>query len=76
MRTLAETFNAQKQKTPDRQAMAVQLVEVTPEEMVNQALAGGGGFQALTPDSSLWLDQLNNRWAQSQATEPGPSNRA
>ena len=71
MRTLADKFNAQKQKTPDRQAMAVQLVEVTPEEMVNQALAGSGGFQALTPDSSLWLDQLNNRWAQSQATEPG-----
>ena len=71
MRTLADKFNAQKQKTPDRQAMAVQLVEVTPEEMVNQALAGTGGFQALTPDSSLWLDQLNNRWAQSQATEPG-----
>jgi Ca-activated chloride channel homolog len=71
MRTLADKFNGQKQKTPDRQAMAVQLVEVTPEEMVNQALAGSGGFQALTPDSSLWLDQLNNRWAQSQATEPG-----
>ena len=71
MQTLADKFNAQKQKTPDRQAMAVQLVEVTPEEMVNQALAGSGGFQALTPDSSLWLDQLNNRWAQSQATEPG-----
>ncbi len=71
MRTLADKFNAQKQKTPDRQAMAVELVEVTPEEMVNQALAGGGGFQALTPDSSLWLDQLNNRWAQGQASEPG-----
>jgi Ca-activated chloride channel family protein len=71
MRTLADKFNAQKQKTPDRQAMVVQLVEVTPEEMVNRALAGAGGFQALTPDSSLWLDQLNNRWAQSQATEPG-----
>jgi Ca-activated chloride channel homolog len=71
MRTLADKFNAQKQKTPDRQAMAVQLVEVTPEEMVNQALAGSGSFQALTPDSSLWLDQLNTRWAQSQATEPG-----
>lgn len=71
MRALADRFNAQKQKTPDKQAMAVQLVEVTPEEMVNQALAGSGGFQALTPDSSLWLDQINNRWAQSQATEPG-----
>ena len=58
MRTLADKFNAQKQKTPDKQAMAVKLVEVKPEEMVNQALAGSGGFQALTPDSSVWFDQL------------------
>jgi Ca-activated chloride channel family protein len=71
MRTLADKFNAPKQKTPDKQTMAVALVEVTPEEMINQALAGGTGFQALSPDSSLWLDQLSNRWAQGQAAEPG-----
>ena len=71
MRSLADKFNAQKQKTPDRQTMQVELVEVTPEEMVNQTLAGEQSFQALAPDSSLWLDQLNRRWAQTQATEPG-----
>ena len=71
MQTLADKFNSQKQKTPDRQTMQIKLVEVTPEEMVNQALAGSDSFQALTPDSSLWLDQLNSRWAQTQQTEPG-----
>lgn len=68
---LVKEFNAQKLRTPDRQPMEVVAVEMTPEEMVNQALAGQQGFQALTPDSSIWLDQLNGRWVQAQATEPG-----
>jgi Ca-activated chloride channel family protein len=71
MKALAEKFNSQKQRTSDRQTMQIELVEVTPEEMVNQALAGGQSFQALTPDSSVWLDQLNRRWAQTQAAQPG-----
>jgi Ca-activated chloride channel family protein len=69
---LAEKFNAQKLKTPDGQSMRIELVEMTPEEMVTQALSGQSSFQALTPDSSLWLDQLNRQWAESQAAaEPG-----
>lgn len=71
MQALADRFNAQKLRTDDRQAMRIELAEMTPEEMVNEALIGEATFQALTPDSSLWLDQLNRRWAQSQATEPG-----
>jgi len=72
IRSLIEQFNAQKLRTPDRQPMQVQLLEMTPEEMVTQVLAGAATFQALTPDSSLWLDQLNQRWAASQAAaEPG-----
>ena len=58
---LAEKFNAKNLRTSDRQAMEVELVELTPEEMVKQALAGQATFQAMTPDSSLWLDQLNSR---------------
>jgi Ca-activated chloride channel family protein len=71
-KSLAEKFNAQKLRTADRQVMRIELLELTPEDMVTQALAGQQQFQALTPDSSLWLDQLNRRWAQSQtAVEPG-----
>ncbi len=69
---LADKFNATKQRTPDRQTMQIALVELTSEEMVNQVLAGEPAFQALTPDSSLWLDQLNRRWAQAQATGQQP----
>ncbi len=72
IKDLTGKFNAQKQRTPDGQPMRIDLVEMTPEDMITQALAGGSSFQALTPDSSLWLDQLNRQWAASQpATEPG-----
>ncbi len=71
IRELAEKFNAEKQRTPDRQLMRVELVELTPEEMLNRVLAGEPAFQALTPDSSLWLDQLNRRWLQTQTVAPG-----
>lgn len=72
-RSLVDTFNQQKQRTPDRETMSIDLVELTPEEMVNQTLAGANVFQAMTPDSSVWLDQLNRRWAQTQTgqVEPG-----
>ncbi len=73
IKDLTAKFNATKPRTPDREVMQIALVELTSEEMVNQALAGEPAFQALTPDSSLWLDQLNRRWAQAQAAgqEPG-----
>lgn len=71
IKALAEKFNAKNQRTSDGQAMRIELMEMTPEEMVTQALAGAT-FQAMTPDSSLWLDQLNRRWAQNQPeTQPG-----
>jgi Ca-activated chloride channel family protein len=71
VKKLTDEFNAQKLRTPDGQAMRIELAELTPEEMVAQALTGQSSFQALTPDSSLWLDQLNRQWAESLAAEPG-----
>ncbi len=71
IKALTEKFNAEKQRTSDRQIMQVALVELTSEEMINQVLAGEPSFQALSPDSALWLDQLNRRWGDTQATEPG-----
>jgi Ca-activated chloride channel family protein len=68
---LAEKFNAKNLRTSDRQPIKIELVELKPDEMVEKALAGQADFQALTPDSSLWLDQLNSRYAQAQQTEPG-----
>ena len=70
MRTLVDRFNAQNLRTDDRQAMQVQLVELTPDAMIEEALAGPS-FQAMSPDSSLWIDQLDRRWGQAQQAEVG-----
>jgi Ca-activated chloride channel family protein len=67
---LADQFNAQGQRTPDGQAEKIAVVTMAPDEMVAEALATPS-FQAMTPDSSLWLDQLNRKWAASQKVEPG-----
>ncbi|MCX7669505.1 MAG: VWA domain-containing protein [Anaerolineae bacterium] len=71
LKNLSEKFNGRNLRTPDRQPMKVELIELKPDEMVEKALAGQADFQALTPDSSLWLDQLNSRYAQAQQTAPG-----
>lgn len=60
---LIDDFNAQGYQTPDQLAMRVELVEMEPEAMLDAALSGE--FQAMTPDSSVWLPQLDALWAQS-----------
>ena len=59
---LAEEFNVQGQSTPDGQAMTVQITAMEPERMIDAAL-DAPPFQAVSPDSSLWLDRLEQRWA-------------
>jgi len=59
---LIDDFNAQGYQTPDQLAMRVELVEMEPEAMLDAALSGE--FQAMTPDSSVWLPQLDALWAQ------------
>ena len=59
---LIAEFNGLEKDTPDGNTMRVQTVTLTPQEMVDQSV-GTPPFQALAPDSSLWLDQLERRWA-------------
>ncbi|MFN2169198.1 MAG: VWA domain-containing protein [Anaerolineae bacterium] len=68
VQTLVSRFNDQDLRTDDRQRMRVELIELTPEAMVEEALSGPR-FQALTPDSSLWIDQMDRRWADLQQLE-------
>ena len=49
--------------------MEVTLTELAPDQMVAAALTDNPGFQALTPDASLWLDQLDLRWAETHRDE-------
>jgi len=59
---LVDDFHSQGRATPDGQTMEVRTVELSPQAMVDQSLRGPS-FQALAPDSSLWLNQLERRWA-------------
>jgi len=59
---LVDDFNRQGRSTPDGNTMQVQTMELSPQEMVDKSLRMPD-FQALAPDSSLWLNQLERRWS-------------
>ena len=57
---LVRRFNDQQLKTEQGERMTVRSVELEPEAMIEGALHGD--FQAISPDSSIWLDQLDRAW--------------
>lgn len=69
LRESAEEFNRSQQRTPDGQRMKVDIAAYEPEEMV-RAAQFRPPFQAISPDSSLWLERLEQLW-QSSFTEQG-----
>ena len=64
---LADQFNQQGRRAPDGKSLKVEIAPYDPESMVNAALASPP-FQAISPDSSLWLDRLEQQWAATNAT--------
>ena len=62
MQEMANGFNSLDLRTPDDKKMTIWIVPVVPEQMVTEAL-GMPNYQAISPDSSLWLDQLEQEWA-------------
>lgn len=69
LQELAERFNAENRQTPDGQRMVVHIQPLETEQMVQSAL-GSPPFQAISPDSSLWLDRLEQAWS-ARAAEAG-----
>jgi Ca-activated chloride channel family protein len=67
---LVAGFNAQDLKTDDGTPLEIEPVEMEPGLMIEAAL--DGYIQALSPDSSIWLDQLDRAWAEQNkgATSP------
>src|SRR5690606_22166190 len=68
LQEFASQFNSQDNRTPDDQKMTVWIVPTVSEQIVEQSL-GLPNFQAIAPDSSLWLDQLEANWAALQDTQ-------
>ncbi|MGQ9599218.1 MAG: VWA domain-containing protein [Anaerolineae bacterium] len=63
-RALVDRFNEQGFRTSDGQKMWVGAVELDPQSMIEAALEGSASFQALSPDSSIWLGQLDLAWSE------------
>ena len=66
---LVDQFNAQGLETPDGEPMRIQAMKLDPEAMLESALAGSAPFQALTPDSAVWLGQLDAAWSEQTGEE-------
>ena len=64
---LVSDFNAQGLKAPDGTALEISAVALASEDMSDAALRGD--FQAISPDSSIWLDQIDRAWMAQKQTE-------
>jgi len=64
---LVDEFNGQGFTTPEGQPIQVEVVSMAPEAMLDAMLDGSATFQAMTPDSSVWLEQLDTEWSKAQA---------
>jgi Ca-activated chloride channel family protein len=66
---LVNTFNAKKLKASNGTELRIATQSLEPEDMIDAALAGD--FQAMSPDSSIWLDQLDRQYQAAQNTSAG-----
>jgi len=66
---LVDRFNQQGLEMADGQAMQIRAVELDPGDMVDAVLEERAEFQALVPDSSIWLAQLDEEWQAQTGTE-------
>ena len=62
--TLVERFNELGIETADGEQITIEAIKMDPESMVDDVLNGNAAFQAITPDSSVWLGQLDEEWSQ------------
>ena len=66
-KSLVADFNAQNNKAPNGTRLTIKAIELEPDAMVTGAAAGD--FQAMSPDSSIWLGQVDRAWADAHGGE-------
>lgn len=64
---LVDDYNRQGYQAADGRTIRVQPIRMDPEAMLQGAL--NGEFEAMSPDSSIWLHQLDQRYAE-QVADP------
>ena len=67
----AGSFNNLRLRTPDGERMQVELVTRSSRAIVAESLRQPG-YQAVVPDSSLWLELIDMYWAKLFPLESGP----
>ncbi len=72
----AGSFNNLRLRTPDGERMQVELITRSSSAIVAESLRQPG-FQAVVPDSSLWLELIDMHWTRLFPLESGsiPANR-
>lgn len=62
---LVADFNGQRSETDDANEnhLPIRTLELTPDKMVAQSMERSPAFQALSPDSTLWFQQIESQWA-------------
>jgi Ca-activated chloride channel family protein len=66
---LVTGFNSEAFKTSEGDQMRIEAVEMEPEAMIQAAMTGE--LQAVNPDSSIWLDQIDRAWMSNSQTATG-----
>lgn len=66
-RELVRRFNASQYRTLKGKPITVQATSLDAEAMVEAVLSGS--FDAVSPDSSIWLEQFDIRWREQEKLE-------
>lgn len=65
--SLLSAFNGTRPRLADRRALVVEGVKLTPKEMI--AAAQGDTLHAVSPDSSIWLGEMDRVWRQTRGAD-------
>ncbi len=57
---LVDMFNTRDSTSSDGESLTVRAVSMSPDKMIEGAVAGE--FMAMSPDSSIWLDDIDRVW--------------
>ena len=64
---VAQRFNESKPRLSDGRRVKLVVSSVDPDEMVEKA--GDNLYHAVSPDSSIWLAEIDRQWARRQGTD-------